>query len=194
MRYILISFALFTLAQGQLFESKRKYPTAQDLPFLKYASTQTKKDVFEVIGERQLSMDEKEDIIADIVAKDTEQVKKDFEKFRNEVRSRREKKERAILAARGRMSDQAAVADEYIEGIVRNGDLNPVEKKKMIGDIMNGLAENVRRELYKVHVGLKKVMKRALKNIKRKKGKSDDQTALEIKSISFTNDDDFIQL
>ncbi|CAJ0569379.1 unnamed protein product, partial [Mesorhabditis spiculigera] len=130
---LVFQFFLFTFVCAQnrpIFDGKRSNPTQKDLPFLKKASEQTRKDVFQVLGDSQLPIEEKEDIIADIVAKDTEQVKKDFEKFRREVRQRREKKEKALLKSRSRMSEQAANADQYIEGIVKNDELNPMQKQQ----------------------------------------------------------------
>ncbi|CAJ0577855.1 unnamed protein product, partial [Mesorhabditis spiculigera] len=191
-------FFLLTLVcaqNGPIFDGKRSNPTQKDLPFLKKASEQTRKDVFQVLGDSQLPIEEKEDIIADIVAKDTEQVKKDFETFRKEVRQRREKKEKALLKSRSRMSEQAANADQYIEGIVKNDELNPMQKQRMIGDLLGGLSDRVRNELYKARAGLKKLVRRALKGFRRNKGPNNNEDiGVEVKPISFSEDGGMIQL
>ncbi|CAJ0558232.1 unnamed protein product, partial [Mesorhabditis spiculigera] len=171
----IFQFFLLTIVcaqNGPIFDGKRSNPTQKDLPFLKKASEQTRKDVFQVLGDSQLPIEEKEDIIADIVAKDTDQVK-----------------------SRSRMSEQAANADQYIEGIVKNDELNPMQKQRMIGDLLGGLSDRVRNELYKARAGLKKLVRRALKGFRRNKGQNNSEDiGVEVKPISFSEDGGMLQL
>ncbi|CAI4233379.1 unnamed protein product [Auanema sp. JU1783] len=143
---------------GRFGKGRMPMPT-----FLENATDETKKEVRDILMNKDLSREEIDSKIEQVLKKDRPEVQEAFELFKSEVEARRKQRLREHEKKRERLSEDAQLADSKLIEILEDPTLTMSDRHEKMRQVFEGLSDSIKKELKNMRKEKKENKKNAFK-------------------------------